>query len=92
MKTITLNIKGIHCGCCVKSLTQVLTELDGVQSADVQLEGKVNITFDENRVNVAQLIEVIEDAGFDATRVKNFNSDWWDGLPIAFTNKTTNKE
>ncbi|KMZ14518.1 heavy-metal-associated domain-containing protein [Haemophilus influenzae] len=64
MKTITLNIKGIHCGCCVKSLTQVLTELDGVQSADVQLEGKV---FDENRVNVAQLIEVIEDAGFDAT-------------------------
>ncbi|WP_105877655.1 heavy-metal-associated domain-containing protein, partial [Haemophilus influenzae] len=59
--------KGIHCGCCVKNLTQVLTELDGVQSADVQLEGKVNITFDENRVNVAQLIEVIEDAGFDAT-------------------------
>lgn len=67
MKTITLNIKGMHCGGCVKSVTRVLTELDGVQSADVQLEGKANITFDENRVNVAQLIEVIEDAGFDAT-------------------------
>ena len=67
MKTITLNIKGMHCGGCVKSVTRVLTELDGVQSAVVQLEGKANITFDENRVNVAQLIEVIEDAGFDAT-------------------------
>ena len=67
MKTITLNIEGMHCGGCVKSVTQVLTELDGVQSADVQLEGKANITFDENRVNLAQLIEVIEDAGFDAT-------------------------
>jgi len=67
MKTITLNIEGMHCGGCVKSVTQVLTELDGVQSADVQLEGKANITFDENRVNIAQLIEVIEDAGFDAT-------------------------
>ncbi|WP_114891558.1 heavy-metal-associated domain-containing protein [Haemophilus haemolyticus] len=67
MKTITLNIEGMHCGGCVKSVTQVLTELDGVQSANVQLEGKANITFDENRVNVAQLIEVIEDAGFDAT-------------------------
>ena len=67
MKTITLNIEGMHCGGCVKSVTQVLTELDGVQSADVQLEGKANITFDENRVNVAQVIEVIEDAGFDAT-------------------------
>ena len=67
MKTITLNIEGMHCGGCIKSVTRVLTELDGVQSADVQLEGKANITFDENRVNVAQLIEVIEDAGFDAT-------------------------
>ncbi|WP_118845806.1 heavy-metal-associated domain-containing protein [Haemophilus haemolyticus] len=67
MKTITLNIEGMHCGGCVKSVTRVLTELAGVQSADVQLEGKANITFDENRVNVAQLIEVIEDAGFDAT-------------------------
>lgn len=67
MKTITLNIEGMHCSGCVKSVTRVLTELDGVQSADVQLEGKANITFDENRVNVAQLIEVIEDAGFDAT-------------------------
>ena len=67
MKTITLNIEGMHCGGCVKSVTRVLTELDGVQSADVQLEGKANITFDANRVNVAQLIEVIEDAGFDAT-------------------------
>jgi len=67
MKTITLNIEGMHCGGCVKSVTRVLTELDGVQSADVQLEGKANITFDENRANVAQLIEVIEDAGFDAT-------------------------
>ena len=67
MKTITLNIEGMHCGGCVKSVTRVLTELDGVQSADVQLEGKANITFDENPVSVAQLIEVIEDAGFDAT-------------------------
>ena len=67
MKTITLNIEGMHCGGCVKSVTRVLTELDGVQSSDVQLEGKANITFDENRVNIAQLIEVIEDAGFDAT-------------------------
>ena len=67
MKTITLNIEGMHCGGCVKSVTRVLTELDGVQSAVVQLEGKANITFEENRVNVAQLIEVIEDAGFDAT-------------------------
>ena len=31
MKTITLNIEGMHCGGCVKSVTRVLTELDGVK-------------------------------------------------------------
>lgn len=67
MKTITLKVEGMHCGGCVKSVTRVLEELDGVQSADVQLEGKATVTFDESKVTVAQLIEVIEDAGFDAT-------------------------
>ena len=58
MKTITLNIKGIHCGCCVKSLTQVLTELDGVQSADVQLEGKeAQVVFDSTQVSETEIVD-----------------------------------
>lgn len=68
MKTITLHVEGMTCGGCVKSVTRVLEEVDGVQSADVQLAAKTaTVTYDESKVNVAQLIEVIEDAGFDAT-------------------------
>lgn len=67
MKTIRLNVSGMHCGGCVKSVTRVLEGLDGVQNANVALEGYADITFDESKVSVAQLIETIEDAGFDAT-------------------------
>lgn len=66
MKTITLNVSGMHCGGCVKSVTKVLNELAGVQHTDVALSGSATIEFDETQVSVSQLIEAIEDAGFDA--------------------------
>ena len=56
------------CGGCVKSVTRVLEELNGVEKAVVTLDdGKAQITFDESAVSIPQLIETIEDAGFDAT-------------------------
>ena len=59
MKSITLHVTGMTCGGCVKSVTRVLEELNGVEKAVV--------TFDESAVSIPQLIETIEDAGFDAT-------------------------
>lgn len=67
MKNVRLTITGMHCGGCVKSVTRVLDELDGVAQVKVSLEGYADIQFDEQKVSVAQLIETIEDAGFDAT-------------------------
>lgn len=67
MKNVRLTITGMHCGGCVKSVTRVLEELEGVEQVNVSLEGYAYIQFDEQKVSVAQLIETIEDAGFDAT-------------------------
>ena len=67
MATITLNIDGMTCGGCVKSVTKVLNGLDGVRSATVSLENKnAQVEFDEGKIQVAQLVEAVEDAGFDA--------------------------
>ena len=33
MTTVTLNIDGMTCGGCVKSVTRILSELDGVSHA-----------------------------------------------------------
>ena len=67
MATVTLNIDGMTCGGCVKSVTKVLNGLDGVHSATVSLENKnAQVEFDESKIQIAQLVEAVEDAGFDA--------------------------
>ena len=60
MKSITLHVTGMTCGGCVKSVTRVLEELNGVEKAVVTLD-------DGKAVSIPQLIETIEDAGFYAT-------------------------
>jgi copper chaperone len=68
METTTIKVDGMSCGGCVKSVTGVLTALDGVAKAEVSLEQKQAVVeFDAAKVNRAQLAQVIEEAGFDAS-------------------------
>ena len=67
MQTVTLNIDGMTCGGCVKSVTRLLEGVEGVEKAEVSLENKnAVITFDESKTDTDALIEVVEDGGFDA--------------------------
>ncbi|OOF50181.1 heavy-metal-associated domain-containing protein [Rodentibacter trehalosifermentans] len=67
MKDVRLTVTGMHCGGCVKSVTRVLEELEGVVQVNVVLDGYADIQFDDAQISVTRLIEAIEDAGFDAT-------------------------
>jgi len=40
MQTITLNIEGMTCGGCVKSVTRILENTQGVAKAEVSLDNK----------------------------------------------------
>ena len=67
METLTLNIEGMTCGGCVKSVTRILEGVEGVAKAEVSLEGKSPlIDFDPAKTSAAALIEAVEDGGFDA--------------------------
>ncbi|MDA8255853.1 MAG: copper ion binding protein [Betaproteobacteria bacterium] len=67
METTTIKVDGMSCGGCVKSVTGVLTALDGVAKAEVSLEQKQAVVeFDAAKVTRDRLKAVIEDAGFDA--------------------------
>ncbi|WP_416192671.1 heavy-metal-associated domain-containing protein [Neisseria sp. CCUG12390] len=69
METVTLNIEGMTCGGCVKSVTRILESTDGVAKAEVSLENKnAVIEFDAAKTDVDALIEAVEDGGFDASR------------------------
>ncbi|MGC6405267.1 heavy-metal-associated domain-containing protein [Bisgaard Taxon 45] len=67
MQSVTLNIEGMHCGGCVKTVERVLQALEGVQQVNVSLDKAcVDIQYDADCVSIDQLVEQVENAGFDA--------------------------
>ncbi len=68
METTTLNISGMTCGGCVRSVGNVLKALDGVAKAEVSLE-KANavVDYDANKVGPDELKRSVEEAGFEIT-------------------------
>lgn len=66
MEILTLDIKGMTCGGCVKSITNVLQPITGVSNVNVSLEQNIaTITYDPNKAKPSQFRVAIEDAGFD---------------------------
>lgn len=67
MKKIVLGIEGMHCEGCVKRLTNVLSELDGVSNVKVSLENKnAEVEYDEDKLELDDIKQGVSDAGFDA--------------------------
>ncbi len=66
MANINLNVEGITCGGCEKSISNALLAQEGVSNVAASHEtGVVTIDYDENKVQQQQLKQAIEDAGFD---------------------------
>ena len=62
----TIKIEGMSCCHCTSAVKNALAETDGVVSVEVSLEEKcAKVVFDENKVSVENLKEVVEDQGFD---------------------------
>ena len=65
MREIKLKIEGMHCAGCSTRLEKVLNNLEGVETAKVSLEEKkATIKYDETKINIENIKEAIEDAGF----------------------------
>ena len=66
MAKTKLKIGGMSCQHCVKTVTDALTELQGVRRAKVNLrKGEAVVHFDESRVGTVNLTEAITAAGFE---------------------------
>jgi copper chaperone len=66
MQTVTLGISGMTCGGCVRSVTNVLTALDGVAKAEVSLEKRnAVVDYDPGKVGIEQLKHSVAEAGFE---------------------------
>lgn len=66
---VILEVKGMSCGHCEKSVKDGLSNLKGVNTVEVQLdEGKVNVNYDKNEITLDEICDTIEDLGYDVNK------------------------
>jgi copper chaperone len=66
MATININVEGMSCGGCEKSIRNALLEHDGVNEVKAShATGIVEIDFDAAKIAQSQLEQAIAAAGFD---------------------------
>jgi len=67
MENTVIKVGGMSCQGCVKNITDVLSGMVGVASAEVSLDaGEAKLAYDPQLVSREVLLGAIEDAGFDA--------------------------
>lgn len=67
MKQETINIEGMNCNGCVRSVTNALKQVAGVTNVEVSLsEKRAVVSFDEIEVPFADLRTAVEEAGYAA--------------------------
>jgi len=74
MKT-KINIDGMTCMHCVKTVTEKLNDLEGISSTTVNLEEKHAIVNSDSPVDEALVTQVITDAGYKVVGIEALQSD-----------------
>jgi copper chaperone len=68
MEKLHLEIEGMHCGGCATGIQMVTSNLDGVSSSFVDLDGKfADIEMDPEKVDKAKIVSAIEELGYKAS-------------------------
>ncbi|MGA9173695.1 MAG: copper chaperone CopZ [Thermoactinomyces sp.] len=69
MAQLTLKVNGMSCSHCVNAVETSVGKLEGVRSVKVRLnDGQVDIEFNPDAVKLNQIIDTIEDQGYDVVR------------------------
>ena len=66
----TISIEGMRCNHCVAHVKEALEGLDGVTSVKVDLDKKCASIESKSEVKDEAIKSVIEDAGYDVTKIE----------------------
>jgi copper chaperone CopZ len=64
IRSETIQVGGVRCEQCVMRLGAALEPLEGIESANANLLGRLDISWDETRLPRDQLLAAISRAGF----------------------------
>jgi copper chaperone len=66
MTQITLNVPDISCNHCKMSIEGAVNQLDGIDSAEVNIEGRtVAVSYDDAALNLDAIVNAIEEQGYE---------------------------
>ncbi|TKY90459.1 hypothetical protein EX895_000457 [Sporisorium graminicola] len=75
LDTAQLNVYGMTCASCSSTIERELAKIDGVKSISVSLATeKARIDYDPSKLGIRDLVEHVEDLGFDAVVSDDRNS------------------
>jgi copper chaperone len=65
MKTEVIKVKNIHCGGCKRNIETAISQIEGVQSVDANIESHlVTIIYNGEESLLQEFRETLEDWGF----------------------------
>ena len=64
VKSETIHVSGIRCERCVGRLAGALRGHDGLEYANANLMGKVQLSWDDERTDRERIVEALAGAGF----------------------------
>jgi copper chaperone len=66
MEKVTLNVKGMSCGHCVKAVEGSVSKLAGVSTVKVDLNAAtVDVEYNPQEVTIDKIKETIDEQGYD---------------------------
>src|SRR3989344_6167765 len=84
MITQTLKVKGMHCASCASIIGRKVSDLSGVEEADVNFATeKANIKFDPSKVSVKEMNDEIEKLGYKLVEHEGMDHSTHTGLGVA---------
>ena len=66
----TITIEGMHCNHCKMAVEKVLKKIDGVMSAEVDLEKKIAVIEYEGIIEDETIKSIITEEGFDVIKIE----------------------
>jgi len=68
VETTQLDVKGMYCSACAARIEKAVSRLDGVEEVFVNLAMETgNVAYDKNKTNLSDIIDKINQIGFEAT-------------------------
>lgn len=75
IKTYSFKVEGMTCSACSSRVERVTKKADGVENASVNLATeKLNITFDEDKIKINDIKNIVEKAGYKLIVQENKNT------------------